>query len=140
MHGYQENSQGVTDLQQKVSDRAVGEHIAHKLLYGDPDVGWEGDPWLVLTLDPDGFWRAWDTKNGEPDLICQKKADGRELDTSSLCARLRDGSLRRQSVTEILDRVDAKNDEVEAAAAKAQAAVIAEEAERAAFEISRTLE
>ena len=127
------------NIQERVASRAVGEHIARKIREGDPDTGWEGDPFLVLTFDPDGFYRVWDTVNGQPDLVCQRKSDGRELDTRSLTTGLRNASLRRQSVNEIVDRVTAHNAYVDAQAEKALRQQVAEQAEKVAYEIRKEL-
>lgn len=130
----------VENLAERVSVRAVGEHIARKIREGDPDTGWEGDPFLVLTYDPDGYYRVWDTRNGSPDLVCQKLADGRELDTRALTAGLRDADLRRQSVQEIVRRSEENNAAVEAAAEAAEKERLAHEAERVAFQIAKEVE
>ena len=119
----------------------VGEHLARKIKEGDPDTGWEGDPFLVLTYDEsDGYWRVWDTVNGTPDLICKRKSDGRELDTRSLTTGLRNADLREQSAKEIRDRVDAQNAAVQAAAEKELRAKIADQSEEIAYKIARSVE
>jgi hypothetical protein len=126
------------NLSERVASRAVGEHISRKIREGDPDTGWEGDPFLVLTYDPDGYYRVWDTVNGYPDLVCQRLSDGRELDTRSLTAGLARASLNRNSVEDILAGHQKNNDYIDEQADKAQRERIAEQSERVAYEIARS--
>lgn len=128
------------NLAERVAVTAVGEHIAAKIKFGDPDTGWAGDPFLVLTYDPDGYYRVWDTVGEEPYLVCQKWSDGRELDTRSLTTGLRNASFANRTIDEIVDDQFANNAAVDAAADKAQREQIAYEAERIAFQLGKELD
>jgi hypothetical protein len=130
-------SDTATELQQKVTATAVGEHLQKAIRDPNPDTGWEGDAFLVLTHDPDGYWRIWDTKNGAAELVAMKKADGRELDTRSLTRGLAQASMRKQTALDVLNRVQANNDFVDEQARKAMSERIAGESERIAFELGK---
>jgi len=135
----QEDSGKAQRLAEQVANRAVGEHLQRRIREGDPETGWLGDPFLVLTYDPDDYWRIWDTVNGRPDLVAQKKADGSELNAKALTAGLAKADLRRQSVGEILDRTVKHNEYINEQADKAQRDKIAEQADRVAFELRKDI-
>lgn len=122
----QGNRPSAENLAERVANTAVGNHISRKIQLGDPDTGWEGDPYLILTYDQDGYWRIWDTKLSPPYLVAQRRADGRELDTRSLCSYLRDASLRKQTVADIQKRIDVHNAKVEADAEKRREELVQE--------------
>jgi hypothetical protein len=127
----QDYSSKTEGLAQRIADTSVGPHLQRKIKYGDPDTGWEGDPFLVLTYE-DGYWSIWDTHVNPPDLVARKKADGSELNTRALTEGLRDSSLRRQSARDIFARIERHNDAVEAAAEKARRTLVEETSAEAA--------
>jgi len=95
----------------------VGEHIQSMLRNGVPEIGWEGDLYLTLAYNKlEDKWEVWDTRpDGRAVLVMVRPAatlgDAHSA-ALQLCARLRDGDLRRKSITQILDEVDSHNDRV----------------------------
>jgi len=127
----QSRGQEATGLAERVASTAVGEHLQRKIKYGDPDTGWEGDPFLTLCYI-DGYWEIWDGHLSPPDLVARKKADGSEINTRALTEGLRNSSLKRNSMREIQARIEEHNEKLEAAAEKARQQLVRETAEEAA--------
>ncbi len=94
---------------------SVGLEAGRILQEGDPTIGWEGDPYLSLyrCLITDK-WEVWDEYSGEPHLVAAMPAS-RTPNMVQLCAKLRDGDLRKVTTEDVMKRVDAENKAVKKA-------------------------
>lgn len=96
---------------------AVGGRLQEVVQQGNPDVGWEGDPYLELRYNPqEDSWDIWDTLLTPPALVLRKKTDGlRDLDTRTLCEKLKAAQIKGKAkgAQTILDRVNARNQAIE---------------------------
>lgn len=109
---------------------------ADKIQNGDPTIGWPGDRALVLyhnkVEDKMEIWH--ELPDRKPVLVMKVTAE--TFDINRACAALRDASHDRQSVDDIIARVDKHNEGVEMARAKELAAQREALKERAEWAIS----
>lgn len=89
--------------------------MQHKIRYGYPEVGWDGDPWATLCynklLDCFELWYEKDTP-----VILMRSQPGKKLPSlEELCIHLRDHDLHKWSAHAILNRVDKHNEAVQKA-------------------------
>jgi hypothetical protein len=121
---------------------ALGDHLQEKIRYGDPTIGWSGDPWLTLSHNKlEDRYQIWVEDPGRPAVLVMQTSPLYEMDhppsIEELCIKLRDHDLRKISMEKIMQRVDDHNAAVEKAAQEkgfqAQAAAM----EKAAWYVGR---
>ncbi len=101
----------------------VGGRLREAIQKGYPEVGWEGDPNIVPTYNPRSEeWQVYDCVFSPPRLIISKPAEGlRDLDAmKGICEKLRDAQVKGQGVQTIHQRIQARNDAIEASHARNQ--------------------
>lgn len=108
---------------------------------GMPEVGWRGDPLLSLVFNhQQETWIVQDHAFSPPKVVLRKPANGmRDLDFRSLCVKLRDGSFEGQTVETIMDRMDARNAEIQKQRDYKALQLHQEGAERLAWAVNRDL-
>lgn len=87
----------------------LGEHWQKVLWEGDPDVGWDGDRYLVIYhhVLTDDILVKHEVPNKEPVLVFRVPLA--DWDIKLACRRLARADNRKRSVNEIIDEVDANN-------------------------------
>lgn len=98
---------------------------------GNPDVGWEGDLYLVVEHNRQtDRLQVWDTVYDPAQLVLSKPYDGvAALDTKSLCTKLKEAQFKGQGAQSVVNRLEARNAAKEAAAKKKSIEVAREGAE-----------
>lgn len=93
----------------------VGPEHQHYLAHGLPQVGWDGDRNLVLyynkllgTMDV-----MFELPNAEPQIAVRMPIEGWDIHT--ICRRLALADGRKQSATEVLNRIETDNLRIEEA-------------------------
>jgi len=113
----------------------LGEHWQKALWNGDPDVGWDGDRYLVVYhhVLTDDILVKYEVPNQEPVLVFRVPLE--DWDIKKACRRLAMADNRKRSTFDVLDEVDRHNAAVEAAeaAVKAEALEAATEKMQWAF-------
>ena len=111
--------------------RAITGRLQEVVQRGNPDVGWEGDPYLVVehNVQTDRL-QVWDTVYDPAQLVLSKPYDGvGALDTRSLCTRLKEAQFKGQGAQTVVNRVEARNAAMYAEAHKKTIEVAREGAE-----------
>lgn len=87
----------------------LGEHWQKALWDGDPDVGWDGDRFLVIYhhVLTDDILIKHELPDGEPVLVM--RVPMAEFDIKLACRRLAQADNRKRSVASVFDEVDAHN-------------------------------
>lgn len=90
--------------------RAITGRLQEVVQQGDPDTGWEGDPYLTVEHNQlSGQLNVWDTLFNPPKLVLAKPYDGiAALDTRSLTRRLKEAQHKGQGHQSIMSRLDAR--------------------------------
>ena len=113
--------------------------IVHKLHYGDPTLGWDGDPRLALYLERTPAGQRWVLERLEADgkyrKVCQARP-GVALD-NSLVMHLVAHDLREQKEGEFLAHLDRLNEKVERAQQSAAEEKMQEAFERVAYALDK---
>ena len=122
------------DIRAELAHAALGEHYQDKIRYGDPSIGWDGDPWLTLAYNKlENRYEIWVEDPGRDPVCVMQTKPFHELDgapsITELCIKLRDHDLRKISVDVILKRIDEHN-----AAREAEVAAHHEQTQMAAME------
>ena len=106
---------GSMTVERQIIISALGEHMQEKIRYGDPALGWDGDPWLTLAHNKlEDRLQIWVEDPGRPAVLVMQTPPLYEMDhppsVEELCIKLRDHDLRKISVEKIMERVDAANE------------------------------
>jgi len=85
--------------------------IVHRLHYGDPTLGWEGDPRLALYYREDGRWELQRLEaDGEYRVVCRSRP-GLALDLG-LIRHLVAHDMRRKNALALQEEIDKANAKV----------------------------
>lgn len=88
--------------------------IVQRLHYGDPTLGWDGDPRLALYYLPDGRWELQRLEaDGEYRVVCRSRP-GLALDLG-LIRHLVAHDMRKKAAEDLLAAVDKANEAAEKA-------------------------
>jgi hypothetical protein len=113
---------------------------------GLPEVGWEGDPLLSVSIDRGvgGDLLIRDHAFNPPQIIMRRKMEGMEVlkDFRSLAIRLRDAQFKGKpnGGQTIFDRIEARNTAVQAEQKKVRRATYEEGAEKLAWAFGKALD
>jgi hypothetical protein len=128
------------DIRHQLDIAAVGEHYQTYIRDGMPEVGWQGDPWMVLVYNKlqDRF-EVWQQKPGrDPVAVLRAKPMVEGVPSiEQLCLLLAKGDHNGRNVEQFLADLDAHNEQL-LAARQAEAQEQSTEAlRRVAFYLAR---
>lgn len=108
----------------------MGEHWQKALWEGDPDVGWDGDRFLVVYhhVITDDILVKFEVPNQEPVLVFRVPLA--EWDIKKACARLARADGRKRSAFDVIDDVDRHNNALRAAEATRKEEALADATEK----------
>ena len=116
----------------------MGKHLQHKLRYGDPTLGWEGDRSLVLVHNQlEDRYEIW--KEVGPDkhtLVGKAKSKG-PVNPQQMIIELMEHDSQRRSSEEILKAVDDHNERIYAEEERKGVERMVEARDKASFYLER---
>ena len=109
---------------------------------GFPEVGWEGDPLLTVYYNAkDEEWQVLDHAFSPPQTILRKASRGLgDLDYRTLCQKLKAAQFKGQGVQSIINRMEARNEAVEAERTAISREYNMEAAEKLAWAVGKAVD
>jgi|TARA_Y100000296_G_C5164820_1_gene253958 hypothetical protein len=105
------------------------EDVVQKMRFGDPTIGWEGDPLLQLYLNEENEWEVRRAEGKRGSTLVAKSKPGVPFDERFILY-LMEHDQKRRTHEEIVTALDAHNDKIEKDEADAAAEKLTEAKDR----------